>query len=170
MSYFTDLSECRFGPARTRARNVGWLDVAHPFARKRAEDDVLERVWQHTAIAIAESRGYHPCALCGLPGPVIAERHSERRMLGAAQIRVFGSTDEIFAAPNLIYHYMAVHDYDPPAAFLDALSNGLSPESQQYLDRLSALGLQWVPVPTSQEIGRPFRFVKTDTGVKKVFD
>jgi hypothetical protein len=169
MSYFADLTQYR-GLARPGTRNVGWLDTAHEFVKAKAEDEVLERVWEHCAMSIAEKRGYHPCAFCEAPGPVIAERNGEARLLGTAEIRVFSAAGDIFAAPNLIYHYMAVHNYAPPPAFVEALRNGLGPQTQQYLDRLSELRLDWTPASAPEPGGRAFRFVKTKTGVKKIFE
>jgi hypothetical protein len=42
-------------------------------------------------------------------------------MLGSAEIQVAGKGDRIYVAPDLIYHYIAVHQYLPPAEFLDAV-------------------------------------------------
>ena len=98
MSHFADLTEYRYGPARPGTRNVGWLDAANELVKAKAEDEVLERVWEHCAISIAEKRGYHPCAFCGAPGPVIAERNGEARLLGAAEIRVFSAAEEALPA------------------------------------------------------------------------
>jgi hypothetical protein len=52
---------------------------------------------------------------------------------------------EIFAAPNLIYHYMAFHDYGPPEPLVDALMNGPRQSSQDYLSKLAAVGLVSTP-------------------------
>lgn len=41
--------------------------------------------------------------------------------LGSAEIRVKAKDGRIYAAPNLIYHYVAEHDYDPPKEFIEAL-------------------------------------------------
>jgi len=41
--------------------------------------------------------------------------------LGSAEIRVQGIDGAVYAAPNLIYHYMANHNYLPPEEFLGAI-------------------------------------------------
>ena len=41
--------------------------------------------------------------------------------LGSAEIRVKGINGKIYAAPNLIYHYIKDCGYLPPREFLDAL-------------------------------------------------
>jgi len=47
----------------------------------------------------------------------------EEVALGDAEIRVLGRNDRVFAAPNLIYHYVTAHGYRPPDEFLGALSD-----------------------------------------------
>ena len=44
-------------------------------------------------------------------------------LLGSAEIRVFGQNGKIYAAPNLIYHYMKDCGYLPPQEFLDELES-----------------------------------------------
>ena len=48
-------------------------------------------------------------------------RHGRETRLGSAEMTVKGKDGKIYAAPNLIYHYMAAHDYDPPKEFVEAL-------------------------------------------------
>ncbi len=62
--------------------------------------------------------------------------------LGSAEIRVFGNGGKIYAAPNLIYHYVTVHGYKTPDEFVSALKEGPLPGSKEYFDRLHSLGLR----------------------------
>jgi hypothetical protein len=41
--------------------------------------------------------------------------------LGSAEIRVPGSGGRIYAAPDLIYHYVEAHGYRPPDEFVEAV-------------------------------------------------
>jgi len=65
----------------------------------------------------------------------------DRMELGFAEIRVFGDRGKIYAAPNMIYHYVTSHHYKPPSEFVQALKNGPSPPHPEYLHRLAALRL-----------------------------
>ncbi len=65
----------------------------------------------------------------------------DRIELGSAEIRVFGDRGKIYAAPNMIYHYVTSHHYKPPSEFVQALKNGPSPPHPEYLHRLAALRL-----------------------------
>ena len=56
---------------------------------------------------------------------------------------MFSRDGRIYAAPTLIYHYVAVRHYKPPDEFLQALREGPRPCSQQYFDALAKLNLEW---------------------------
>lgn len=143
MQYFPDLSEYRFGlhpklwtasgPPAERPkglyswqwdhgtpepafglpeRNIGWLDSHHEFPCGPSDQEfvaILDRLCRNTRYHLW--RGSRPCLVCGelLPGHV-----------GAAEIRVQG-TGVVYAAPNLIHHYVASHSYAPPRDFVDAV-------------------------------------------------
>ncbi|MFK7804791.1 MAG: hypothetical protein AB8G95_24375 [Anaerolineae bacterium] len=62
----------------------------------------------------------------------------EKVMLGAAEIRVIGNED-IFAAPDLIYHYVADHNYLPPDEFIEAVMSGPSPDSAEFKALINTL-------------------------------
>lgn len=67
--------------------------------------------------------------VCEIPRPrncpicherVMVEMGGSEVVLGSAEIRVIGD-EEIYAAPDLIYHYVTVHNYALPSAFSKAL-------------------------------------------------
>ena len=64
-------------------------------------------------------------------------------MLGSAEIRSFSNRGAIFAAPNLIFHYVSVHHYNPPEEFIASLSEGPCPSSPEFFERLRKLGYSW---------------------------
>ena len=47
----------------------------------------------------------------------------------------------LYAAPNLIFHYVRDHAYKPPQEFIDAVLTGPAPDSAAYQDQLRALDL-----------------------------
>jgi hypothetical protein len=61
-----------------------------------------------------------------------ANHRGEQRLIGSAEIRAFGSDGKIYAAPTLIFHYVAVHHYNPPMEFVRAVLNGPGPKSDEY--------------------------------------
>ncbi len=61
------------------------------------------------------------CPLCN--EPVSVEIDGESVRLGSAEIRVLGD-DGIYAAPDLLPHYIEAHGYQPPDEFVDAVIRG----------------------------------------------
>jgi len=59
-------------------------------------------------------------------------RGQETLEVGFAEIRVFGRNGKIYAAPNLIYHYVTAHSYRPPDEFIQAVLEGRQPDTPEY--------------------------------------
>ena len=101
--------------------SVGWLSTGHPFPKGRVREASRVQLEQLTAAAAVHSmRGTHPCPFCDCeaPGLMISDREF---LLGSAELWVRDSVGRVFAAPNLVVHYVDAHDYQPPGLFLDAL-------------------------------------------------
>ncbi len=96
------------------------------------------------------------------------QRDGKWILLGAAEIRVLSRMGTVYAAPNLIYHYVSAHGYKPPEEFLDAALTGIPPASEQYERFLKDEGFKWWPTKIRQERATKFRFVRTPKGVEKV--
>ena len=145
MAYFKDLSNYEYdrSSVHLRTKTVGWLARGHEFSSATPDEGLLDLLWSYCSISVAPTRGVHPCEFCLAPGTFQVERHGKRLLLGAAEIRVFSQKGITYAAPTLIYHYVAAHHYKPPDEFLDALENGPRPGSQQYTDALDAAQLEW---------------------------
>jgi hypothetical protein len=56
---------------------------------------------------------------------------------------VFSQNGQIYASPTLIYHYVAVHHYQPPADFVKAMFEGPRPSTEEYCALLRGLNLDW---------------------------
>jgi hypothetical protein len=54
-------------------------------------------------------------------GAVTVEVGAGATYLGTAEIRVASDDGICFAAPTLIYHYVAEHGYRPPEQFVEAV-------------------------------------------------
>ncbi|WP_363796316.1 hypothetical protein ABU614_12705 [Lysobacter firmicutimachus] len=122
--------------------NVGWLGNGMSFPRYPPSEELLSLIWQYTQFSVARARGVHYCDLC-TSARCVEERDGLALLLGAAEMRVFGSEGVIYAAPNMLYHYVRVHHYQPPEAFVRALQEQPAPPDPFYFERLSALGLEW---------------------------
>jgi hypothetical protein len=146
MTYFRDLTEYVYDGRPVRHSpviNVGWLAAGHQFEVGEVSEAILESLWAHCCVAINRMRGYYFCDLCSLPELQICRRGNQRLALGAAEIRIFETTGAVYAAPNLIYHYVANHHYKPPQQFTSALLECPTPPSQEYFNRLVRDGISW---------------------------
>lgn len=164
MSYFADMSaytyhsgpdiaSIRPGPPYFRSIettaprvNVGWLGRFH---RHRSGTGAVPADTLEVLLLVISSqminitRGTHNCHLCqpAHPGAMRLDWHGRTVSMGNGEIRIPSADGSLFAAPTLIGHYVAAHDYRPPAAFVHALI--------QYCDASSDdLALGWIPTCT----------------------
>jgi len=170
VAHFNDLSFYQYiqrgNPPQTK--NVGWLKRGHDYDTAPASEEILDILWSFCRVSVMQTRGIHRCDLCDPSAAVSVARDGVKLFLGSAEIRVLsrentstisqrlrredsgplllkkslGSFD-VYAAPNLIYHYVAVHSYKPPDEFLNALREGPRPPAHEYFQRLEELGLEW---------------------------
>ena len=123
--YYPDLTlYCYFEDGRDpNTLNIGWLDAQHPFPKKKAMEELLDALFERCLDSDVQTRGFHQCEFCDSPkfGSMNVSRGGREAWLGSAEITVNGKDGKVYAAPNLIYHYVAAHDYDPPEEFKAAL-------------------------------------------------
>jgi hypothetical protein len=171
LAYFPDLSEYTYGQSffsRPGTKNVGWLAKGYPFETMTVDNAVLELVWSYCTIATAQTRGFHECEFCPLNTSNFVQNNERNLLLGTAEIRVFPIEGNIiYAAPNLIYHYMKVHKYKPPQEFIEALKTGPQPLSAKYVERLATLNLEWTKTSAPEHKPVRFRFEKIDGKIVK---
>jgi len=171
MAHYTDFTEYCYGRGAYYVPgtvNIGWLGASLDFEQMAPDESLLDLVWNYCKISVAQYRGIHQCEYCGSRRSDVAERHGEMRLLGSAEIRVFSESGAIYAAPDLIYHYMAAHRYKPPEQFVSALRFGPHPCSREYQDRLAAIGLTWRKKTALKSKPKRFRFEKTPTGLVRI--
>jgi len=123
-------------------RAVGWLDEKHPFPKGQVPEEALDRLFDLCFHPVYVTRGYHVCQFCperhlGMK----ATRGGRERFLGTAEVRVFAPNDIVYAAPNLVYHYITEHQYLPPREFIDAL---FLPETQANRTVSRSRAASWV--------------------------
>ena len=105
---------------------MGWLDGKHQFQVEPPSEEFLESLLLLCIYPeeITVTRGYHVCDFCEKPTFGIPINYPGRNVkIGSAEIRVRGQNEIVYAAPNMIYHYVQDHHYKPPAEFIDAVLN-----------------------------------------------
>lgn len=126
--YFEDLSPyCYLGrhsnnEPDNKVVNIGWLDQEHPFPKGVTSETILKRVLALCFQPVNQTRGFHTSPfLKPAPFGYPVQYRGQRMLLGSAEIRLSGKGAKVYAAPNLIYHYMKDCGYLPPQEFLEAL-------------------------------------------------
>jgi hypothetical protein len=106
--------------------NVGWLDVAHDFPKDHVPDDFLPKLRalfcsaETLDVHVNKLRGWRPCSVCGVQCSFVFR--GRQVMLGMSEIWIPGlEEDRYWAAPSMLDHYVDVHGYRPPQAFVDAV-------------------------------------------------
>ena len=105
--------------------NVGWLGKDVGFPRGEVSSSLLRKIKKIVPqCSVNRMRGYQPCWFCrGTKGisRVISTIDGDELLLGAAELWVCDGSTTVFAAPDLIIHYIEEHHYLPPKSFLSAV-------------------------------------------------
>lgn len=122
MTTYEDLTPYAYWSGETAPTvNVGWLGRESRFEVGEPEPGLVEALAVLVRYHLVHvTRGWHGCELCG-PGaayPVREPFEEDLLTLGSAEIRVPGPDGVVYAAPNLVYHYVVRHHYRPPAGFV----------------------------------------------------
>jgi hypothetical protein len=145
MAFYPDLSPYCYHHSgnRPNTQNVGWIDAAHSFSKGTASGAFLKGVWQFCKNPAIQMLGFHNCELCNTFENDLrtkVEFEGESLSLGSREIRVITPNGTIYAAPDLVFHYVRDHQYRPPQEFIDAvLSPETDPGTPQYRNEIKKL-------------------------------
>jgi hypothetical protein len=123
--YFPDLNMYSYGRAEPRSAvvNVGWLGGGNTFPVGDTDEAFLQALRCLVAQPVNLYRGYHKCEFCPDSPPELRNgfrwNTNPPEVLGNGEIRVT-SNGITYVAPVLIRHYVEVHQYKPPTAFIEA--------------------------------------------------
>lgn len=100
--------------------NVGWLSPEHSYTKGVVDAGSISEIKFLAIYAAAHvMRGYHYCEFCGCEPPRI-KIGNDMLELGFAELLVRDEGGRMYAAPNLLVHYIETHNYRPPDAFFEA--------------------------------------------------
>jgi hypothetical protein len=126
MICFPEMGTTTLVASGDHVRAIGWLDASQPFMNGHVEPAVAERIRLFAARWFESARtlrwpafaGPHLCNLCN------AFRASGD----------FGVPDGkvLYVCPQMIAHYVDVHEYAPPAEFIAAIARAADPDSAAY--------------------------------------
>jgi hypothetical protein len=124
MAYYKDLTPYEYMVINENAKvlNVGWLERGQSFPTGKVDLDCLAIIGVLCKNPFIKTRGYHKCPFCSSASfgySVTIDNHT--LLLGSSEIRVHGESGILYAAPDLIYHYIRDHNYLPPDEFISAV-------------------------------------------------
>ena len=121
MAYYRDLTPYDYKPGHEPMLNVGWLAAGNRYERGPVPYEFATALYRLVQSPVNLCRGFHVCDLC-TPRPS-REYYDVWSMLrrGNGEVRVDGASGLTYAAPALIWHYVAEHQYLPPREFIDAV-------------------------------------------------
>lgn len=139
MTYYPDLAPYDYLPETVpegvELLTVGWLEPGHEFPTA-ADDDpgpaaAADTVFWRNLVTLAAdhtvavTRGVHGCRFRHLFEADFQYRavYGTRVLyLGSAEIRVVAADGRRLTAPTLVVHYIRDHGYQPPEAFVEAVT------------------------------------------------
>ncbi|MED7952102.1 hypothetical protein ACFWOG_20770 [Kitasatospora sp. NPDC058406] len=123
MTYYSDGSPYEYDEPSEGMVNVGWLDGSHEYSEGDVPDDVVDGLLRLAINPVNLTRGFHTCDLCNRFYLKVQNPHSASgtTLLGTAEIHVRGDANTVFAAPDLVIHYILDHGYSPPLPFQTAV-------------------------------------------------
>lgn len=117
---------------------VGFLTRKHRFNQGAAPPEFATKLLRfcHPTKTVCQTSGKRNSPFDGKQ--ISVELDGLQFTLGGAEIRVLGE-QEIYAAPDLIYHYVVDHRYQPPDEFVQAVLQGPSPDSAEFRALINTL-------------------------------
>jgi hypothetical protein len=104
--------------------NVGWLGEGHQFPVAAPQPALVSALRTLLRKTVNLCRGVHQCEFCPWPPPEnrngVLWNTAPEEILGNGEIHVTGEDGITYVAPVLIRHYVEVHQYAPPNAFVRA--------------------------------------------------
>jgi hypothetical protein len=126
--YFADLTPYEYDGTEPQPTilNVGWLSKDQPFPLGAVSGQFITALQRLTAQPVNLYRGPHLCEFCPRPPTELSPGGFLRidpdpETCGNGEIRVSDKHGYTYVAPTLIAHYVSVHGYLPPQAFVDAV-------------------------------------------------
>ncbi|MEU0101771.1 hypothetical protein [Streptomyces sp. NPDC006267] len=122
MSHYPDLSPYVYDESPRPMLNVGWLHPGRGHATGVVDARVVRALVLLSAAYDNQMRGFHRCGFCDTDRVSVSggPNGDTRVWLGSAEIRVRGEDGTVYAAPNLVIHYITAHRYRPPERFCRA--------------------------------------------------
>ena len=123
MDYFKDLTYYN-NLHYENARNVGFCPMGTESVAHQYPEEFIPKLAKYLNYPVNVSRGG------GFDKSFVID--GVKHALGFSEIRVLAQNGIVYAAPDAVVAYIAEGLYVPPAEFVDAVLNGVDPDSEAY--------------------------------------
>jgi len=128
MVYHPDLAPLSYPPPESETGftplAIGWLSKLGTYTTGDTPEAFRANLLELCAKAtVRYTFGYHFCELCGNEASYVitqVQYAGEELLLGNGEIWTIGKS-VLYAAPTLIYHYVTVHNYQPPYEYIESV-------------------------------------------------
>lgn len=119
---------------------IGWLDKEYEYPKGNVSEEVLNKIeilirnpWGYGCGCF---KGWHTCNICF--EEYLRQNYDELYgSSGGKNIYVPVNNDFLYVFPQLILHYIKIHNYCPPEEFQKAVLDCPDPLSQEYFNKLN---------------------------------
>jgi hypothetical protein len=146
MTYYPDMSSvCQFRLTGDPIRSIGWLSGEQPFSTGVLADCDLYMARFSDALQSDHAWGYHTCEFCSHDAcPHQQGKGQICQVASGNGVALVPGSRYLFVTPVMLGHYITIHQYLPPAEFLDALCScpsckSFDAGSDEYLHALGRL-------------------------------
>lgn len=138
--YYSDLSpsyyNVTYNDKPARVLNVGWLEKGQPYSQGETTEKFRRKLLDFCLKVDYTTFGIHECDFCEDESERVAKatinQGYDRLRLGSSEILVCGQENILYLAPDLIYHYVVDHDYQPPDEFIQSVLSSPLPDTTEY--------------------------------------
>jgi hypothetical protein len=124
--YFVDLGDTTQIAVGDHVRAVGWLAGSMPYVQGQVSAECIARIEQYARLWEASTRALKWAATCG---PHTCEFCGQFHAGGNFGVP---SNGLLYVCPDMIAHYVRVHEYLPPQEFIDAVLVAPLPGTEDY--------------------------------------
>jgi hypothetical protein len=119
--YFADLTKTNnFGFFM-----VGWLDSGKYYNQGLFNPVLLKKLEQIMDLTPIQTKGFHLCPFC-------------KNATSSREAFVL-SAEKVYQIPQMIIHYIKVHNYFPPSEFIEALKYTPLPKTEEHKHLINKL-------------------------------
>lgn len=114
---------------------IGWLNPDYDYSVGDVPVDFVVKMEWFCTKPLIRTFGAEFCLICGVEEVVNIRLHSGKdfTLYGANELRILSlDKNKVYAAPDLVLHYIVNHHYKPPQEFIDAVLAAPLPGTPEY--------------------------------------